>query len=377
MPIIGTQANDVLFGTSGNDEIYGEEGDDVIYAGAGADYVEGWFGNDVLYGEAGNDVLYGDAGNDFLAGGRGDDDIYGGSGIDQVGISDFFELIGYDVYSDGTGIIDSADGLDYLDGVERGSFFDGTTYTDAGASIMQVSRLYEVALGRGADAYGLNQWTDLIDAGAPLSALANGFLGSPEFNARYGPLTDGQFVAQLYRNSLGREPDTAGLASWTNLLASGASRADVLTGFSESAEYVGISMATKPVIGLFNPDETAAAVGRLYRAAFDRDPDANGLLGWSIAVDDGLSLDAVADQFVASQEFALRYGVPNDGLFVDLLYLNVLDRNADLAGRNFWTDQLRSGALDRGDVLNDFAQSTEFQIATAQDYSDGVDVLLV
>lgn len=368
MSIIGTRANDVLFGTSGNDEIYGEEGDDDIFAGPGADYLDGWLGNDFLYGEAGNDVL---------VGGPGDDDIYGGSGIDLVGISDFFELVGYDIYSDGTGFVYSADGIDYLNGVERGSFFDGTTYTDAGASIMQVSRLYEVALGRGADAYGLNQWTDLIDAGAPLSALANGFLGSPEFNARYGPLNDGQFVAQLYRNSLGREPDAAGLASWTNLLASGASRADVLTGFSESAEYVGISMATKPVIGLFNPDETAAAVGRLYRAAFDRDPDANGLLGWSIAIDDGLSLDAVADQFVASPEFALRYGAPNDGLFVDLLYLNVLDRNADLAGFNFWTDQLRSGALDRGDVLNDFAQSTEFQIATAQDYSDGVDVLLV
>jgi Domain of unknown function (DUF4214)/RTX calcium-binding nonapeptide repeat (4 copies) len=46
-------------------------------------------------------------------------------------------------------------------------------------------------------------------------------------------------VTLLYQNVLGRAPDAGGLASWKNLLDAGTqTRTQVVTGFSESAEYI-------------------------------------------------------------------------------------------------------------------------------------------
>ena len=44
--------------------------------------------------------------------------------------------------------------------------------------------------------------------------------------------------------------------------------------------------------------------------------------------------------------------------YIDLLYLNVLDRNADNAGLLYWVDQLQDG-MARGEVLARFSDSIE------------------
>ena len=103
----------------------------------------------------------------------------------------------------------------------------------------------------------------------------------------------------------------------------------------------------------------SAQVTRLYDAAFDRAPDDAGLAFWTNTVQSGVSLDAVADFFVASPEFQTRYGNLGAGEFVDRLYLNVLEREADPAGRAFWTNALNSGQLDRGGVTLAFSESPE------------------
>lgn len=102
-----------------------------------------------------------------------------------------------------------------------------------------------------------------------------------------------------------------------------------------------------------------AQVTRLYDAALDRAPDDAGLAFWTNALQSGTSLDAIADVFVASPEFQGRYGNLGAGEFVDRLYLNVLDREADAPGRAFWTNALQSGALDRGGVTLAFSESPE------------------
>ena len=120
-----------------------------------------------------------------------------------------------------------------LDSARAPAFLAGLHADDAGADAV---RLYRAALGRLPDADGLGFWTNRLQDGASLADLAQGFLSSPEFQARFGAPDDAGYVAQLYQNVLGRQGEAGGVAYWTDTLAHGASRQAVLAGFSESAE---------------------------------------------------------------------------------------------------------------------------------------------
>ncbi len=105
--------------------------------------------------------------------------------------------------------------------------------------VAPVSRLYLAALQRVPDQPGMDNWVDYLRAGASLQVMADAFATSREFLTRYGALDNQQYVAQLYRDVLGRDADADGLAWWTGLLDSGAmTRGQVLLGFSESQEAV-------------------------------------------------------------------------------------------------------------------------------------------
>lgn len=108
----------------------------------------------------------------------------------------------------------------------------------------------------------------------------------------------------------------------------------------------------------------ALSVQRLYRAFFLRAPDAGGLAYWQQKVASGHSLAAVASNFAGSAEFRARYGSLDDAAFVELVYRNVMSRTADVAGRNHWTNALRSGTLSRGGVMLSFSDSAEYKVRT-------------
>lgn len=99
-----------------------------------------------------------------------------------------------------------------------------------------VVRLYRAALARLPDEDGLKFWVGKLRDGASLTELGKAFLDSREFSARFGAPDDPAFVARLYEGVLGRRGDAGGTAFWTNELAQGARREDVLIGFSESTE---------------------------------------------------------------------------------------------------------------------------------------------
>ncbi|WP_299026462.1 DUF4214 domain-containing protein [uncultured Sulfitobacter sp.] len=100
-----------------------------------------------------------------------------------------------------------------------------------------VFRLYQATLDRNPDASGLDGWTNSLAAGTALTQVAGGFVGSREFSATYGNLNNSQFVNQLYLNVLDRAGDAAGIAGWVSRLEGGSSRAEVVTGFSQSREF--------------------------------------------------------------------------------------------------------------------------------------------
>ena len=125
----------------------------------------------------------------------------------------------------------------------------------------------------------------------------------------------------------------------------------------------------------FDTEGNAGQMYRLYQAAFDRDPDVAGLGHWINTFDNQVfDLVGVAEEFLNSQEFQTRFGTAetlNDEAFLTLLYNNVLDRNPDQAGFDFWSDQQEQG-LNRADILQYFSESEENFANVAAEIDAGI-----
>ena len=94
-------------------------------------------------------------------------------------------------------------------------------------------------------------------------------------------------------------------------------------------------------------------------AAFNRNSDLGGLVGWTNQLLAGTSLHDVATGFLNSPEFAARYGSnPSSKTLVDALYTQALHRAPDAAGEAYWVTLLDGGA-SRADLVIDFSESTE------------------
>ncbi|MGF1598275.1 MAG: SpoIID/LytB domain-containing protein [Acidimicrobiales bacterium] len=99
-----------------------------------------------------------------------------------------------------------------------------------------VDDLYRRALGREPDGGGRGYWVGVLGSGVKLQSIGIWFYGSPEYHARAGG-NHRDFVAALYRDILGRQPDAGGHDYWTAQLNSGvAGLDDVAAGFYSSLE---------------------------------------------------------------------------------------------------------------------------------------------
>jgi Ca2+-binding RTX toxin-like protein len=106
-------------------------------------------------------------------------------------------------------------------------------------------------------------------------------------------------------------------------------------------------------------DGNAGQAYRLYKAAFDREPDIPGLGYQMNQLDQGFTLAQVASAFIASPEFQAKYGSNiDDTTFITLLYNNLLDRAPDADGLQFHLNEIASGQT-RADVLGHFSESPE------------------
>lgn len=296
-------------------------------------------GIEIIKGALSDDRFVGTSNSDLFDGGEGPDVLVGGDGVDS--------LLG-------------SNGDDLLIGEEE---TDVSTGTEG-----QVFRVYKATLDRLPDTGGFDNWTQRLEDGTlSLVEVIDGFTNSPEFQATYGSLDDDAFVELLYQNVLDRPSDSQGLARWTNDLANGTSRAEVVRGFSESQEF---KTNTNPMASAFaearDQGDWIDDVFRLYRATLDRTPDDTGLDRWSGELALGANFEDVARGFVNSPEFQRDYGGLSNEEFVTLLYNNVLDRAPDDRGLENWTGALASGR-SREAVVVGFSQSEEFTRDTAPD----------
>ena len=304
-------------------------------------------------------------GNDSLTDISGNQLYIGNGGYDTLTINESRRGDTVSLLANGDQAITHGSQVDTVRGIADVQFLDGREVFDPNDPAAQVLRLYQAALGRAPDQAGLHQWIGNLQAGAPLSSLAAGFVGSAEFTARYGAgLSTTGFVTALYQNALGRAPDAAGLASWTSQINSGQiTQAQALVGFSESAENRA-DTAGQVAAGIWDVSEAGAEVARLYDTVFGRLPDVGGFSGWVAALNGGESLQALANTFVTSAEFTNTYGALDNADFVSALYQNTLHRVGDVAGVANWTGALAAGST-RAQVVLGFSESAEHQANTA------------
>lgn len=107
-------------------------------------------------------------------------------------------------------------------------------------------------------------------------------------------------------------------------------------------------------------DSIAQQVRRLYLAYFLREPEPGG---WEFWIGSGWALIHMSNFFAQSPEFVDRYGDLGDDEFVSLVYRNVLDREAEPGGYEFWTGMLANGTT-RGWMMVGFSESSEFKAKT-------------
>ena len=163
----------------------------------------------------------------------------------------------------------------------------------------------------------------------------------------------------------GRRGDTVSLLSNGDQAITHGSQVDTVSGIADVQFLDGREV--------FDPNDPAAQVLRLYQAAFGRAPDQPGLHNWINAIDQGATLSSVAGGFIGSAEFAARYGVGlNTTAFVTALYQNALGRAPDAAGLANWTSQLDSGQITQAQALVGFSESPENRADTAGQVAAGI-----
>ena len=371
----GGYYSDLMLGGDGDDTLDGIYGDNTLDGGAGADLLLGEGGQDSAQyagspagvivdlqtpaantGEAAGDTFFsienliGSSHNDALRGDAAGNTLYGQDGVD---------------------ILMGRAGADWLSGGEDKDILLGGTHgiyhTDVSA---QIYRLYAAVLGREPDVGGHQGWAAQLSSGAfSLQRLAGLFVGSPEFQTTYGDSTNAEFVTLLYANVLNRTPSTVDRDYWAGRLENGEARERVVLLFSETPEHQARTADAQNAYDA-GGDITnwTDDVYRVYRAIFDRDPDAGGFLTWTDTLAAGrMSFAEVIESFMTSSEFQTTYGAASSNAeFVTLLYENVLKRAPDPNGLSNWVTALEGGA-ERADIVGSFMASSEFIQGTQAD----------
>jgi hypothetical protein len=107
--------------------------------------------------------------------------------------------------------------------------------------------------------------------------------------------------------------------------------------------------------------EHVITIALLYEAGLGREADADGLNYWIDQHDAGMSFATMAANFLDSAEFTTRFGdddTMSNADFVNVMYLNILNRPGEKAGLDYWTSTMDTG-MSREAVLIGFARSPE------------------
>ncbi len=143
---------------------------------------------------------------------------------------------------------------------------------------------YELFLKRQPSSMEINGWLAQLQAGLPQDKLQAAFLASDEFFSRHGG-SIAPWLGGVYHDVLGRAPDPAGLAVWSQTAQSGVPRTAVALSIVDS------------------PEADARLVSAVYRDLLKRNPDPVGLVTWVSAVERGLLPSELLTMIASSDEY--------------------------------------------------------------------------
>lgn len=198
---------------------------------------------------------------------------------------------------------------------------------------------------------GITSWGEgCAEPGFPgISSRLPNLVGWVRQQIRLYPFADGvSLVTAAHKDLFNRKPSNTELVNGVVALDRGTTGPAYLAGLISGATY----------------QARMGGLTRSYRAYFLRDPDQSGLNFWFSKVNAGWSTARVSDFFAQSSEFTNRYGALTNDEFVNLIYDNVLGREGDQGGIDYWTDQLDRGAKTRGQVMTGYSESNEYKAAT-------------
>jgi hypothetical protein len=186
-----------------------------------------------------------------------------------------------------------------------------------------ITGAYQLYLKRSPDAAGLQFWISQMQNGLTDEHLEASFLGSAEYIANHGG-TGAGWVTGMYRDLLGRDPDSGGLAYWTGVLAGGANPANVAFGFAASGEREGQRVTAD------------------YQIFLGRSPDAGGLAYWVNQFLHGARNEDLVAGLVGSQEYYLNptKGQGNRTTDGQSVYQDILHRDPTAAELAAWLAML-------------------------------------
>jgi len=148
-------------------------------------------------------------------------------------------------------------------------------------TVSPLARLYFATFGRFPDYEGLNHYTGQREEARPLAEIATEFAGSPEFEMRYGELSNAEFVARIMANVLGHQSQADVRAYWTAELDAGRmTRGQVIVDLAES--------------GMFRErTSNEVFVATAYTEILRRTPDPAGYAFWLAQLEAGQPRTAV------------------------------------------------------------------------------------
>ncbi len=123
-----------------------------------------------------------------------------------------------------------------------------------------------------------------------------------------------------------------------------------------------VSAETEPVTCniVTGEDSVSQQVARLYKAVFHRPPEIEGWHYWR-GTAATTSIFDIASLFVQAPEFINLYGDAANAEFVNLIYLNVMGREPEPEGYEYWLGVLDREELSRGAMVVYFSESFEFK----------------
>ena len=190
-----------------------------------------------------------------------------------------------------------------------------------------------------------------------------------------------ELAADIYSNILSRKPTEEELSEKAEALTSGKyTMSDFLCDLVFSDEYYRKNTTDKEYITM------------IYKTLLGRDPDDEGMNGWTAEMMNGRSRRRILSDFVNSEEFNSRvseYGIPKGGIivndtteqrdaaveFIRHLYKNIFARDPESSEIEKWFGVISRGEKTAADIIKSLLDTEEYKARTLSN-KKYVDMLL-